>query len=258
MNLSAGESTKPVFGVADSASVSVSDHCVNCQNQRKPLCLLLRSKNGLNAFPLKVREYEHEATIFEDSEIPGLIGVIKSGYLRAERIDGNGGRTVVGIFHPGEIVGCLPGRKSEVTIAAATDVEICQFEKKAVMSLIDESPRFRSLFLSQVIRIRDRLLDMIWQRGLLKSHERVIGFLVMMAGIMPIEPLPDGSTIVSIALSRHDWADMSNTTEETVSRTMTDLLKKGLVESVERNRYRIRNLDQLAKIVGIKAAKASR
>jgi len=213
----------------------------------------LRSANTSEGLSVRLRQYKRDTTIYEFGETPGLLGVLKSGYLRHERTYGNGRRTIFGLLRPGEIIGSIPGRTAETSVEAATDVEICSFEEDAVMHLLNGCERFRLDLLIQTAIQRDLQLEMIWQRGALNSHERVISFLVVMAGIMPKEPLPDGSIIVSIEFSRRDWADMSSTTMETISRTMTKLSKMGLVESVARHSYRISDLQQLAYMAGMHA-----
>ena len=54
------------------------------------------------------------------------------------------------------------------------------------------------------------LLDMIWQRGALTSRGSGSSrFLVKATRIMPTQPQPDGSLVVTIALARRDWADLN-------------------------------------------------
>lgn len=63
---------------------------------------------------------------------------------------------------------------------------------------------------------------------------------------MPVDLLPDGGLVVEIAPSRRDWADLSNTTVETISRTLRYLADKDLVTTLGSGRYLIRNLQRLA------------
>ena len=68
---------------------------------------------------------------------------------------------------------------------------------------------------------------------------------------MPSEPLPDGSVVVSIPISRRDWADITNTTVETICRTLGQLAEPGVVESLAPGRYRIADLAELSRLAGI-------
>ncbi len=77
-----------------------------------------------------------------------------------------------------------------------------------------------------------------------------MAFLVMATDIMPSEPMPDGSLVLKLGFSRRDWADLTNTTVETICRTLADLAKTGLVRSVSPGRYLIRDLAELSALAG--------
>lgn len=253
MALPLRETGRPARKIPRAKEPSTLNFCEKCPLRVYQPSRTLRPANSSGAFPVKLRRYKRDTTIFEAGEMPGVLGVLKSGYLRKERNYGNGRRTIFGLSRPGEIIGTVPGRLSEVSVEAATDVEICCFEEDAVLQLMKGNKRFRFDLLLQAAILRNLQFELIWQRGALNSRERVIAFLVMMARFMPTEPLPDGSVIVSIDLSRRDWADMSNTATETISRTMTTLSTIGLVESVARHRYRISDLHRLANMAGMNA-----
>ena len=68
---------------------------------------------------------------------------------------------------------------------------------------------------------------------------------------MPIEPLPNGSLVLSMEIDRGDWADLTNTAVETISRTLRYLEEKNLVTSLTPYRFLIRDLDSLATIAGV-------
>jgi len=250
MPLSIRDFPRPIRRAPYIAAPGISKFCKKFLARGFLLHEPIQSENSDGAFPIKLRCFERDTTIFEAGETPGIFGVLKSGYLRIERTYGNGRRTIFGLLRPGEIVGNMPGQPSEVSVAAATDVEICCFDDENAIELMETNSQFRMDFLNQATAMRDRQCEMIWQRGALNSRERVIGILIMMADYMPGEPLPDGGIIVSIDLSRQDWADMTNTTMETISRTMTSLSRMGLVETVAPRRYKISDLGQLARMAG--------
>jgi CRP/FNR family transcriptional regulator, anaerobic regulatory protein len=251
MTLTPREVYRPVQGASRAATLSVSTISEKYALHGRRLNRTIRSANLSGTFPVRLRKYQRDTTIYEAGESPGLVGVLISGYLRTERIYGNGRRTIFGLTRPGEIIGNMSGRPSETTLAAATEIEIGRFEPDAVTRLVKKNRRFRLGLLIQATILRDLQFELIWQRGALSSRERVIAFLAMMAGFMPTEPLPDGSVIVTIDLSRRDWADMSNTAMETISRTMTELSTMGLVETAAPRRYRITDLRRLANMAGM-------
>ncbi len=252
MAFSRGGTDRPEMGTLPDKGTGHSKLCKDCRLRKSKLCRVLLSERSIGSFPARQRSYERDAVIYETGEMPGLLGVLKSGYLRKERLYGDGRRTIFGLSRPGEIIGRMPGLLSDLSVEAATDVVICCFEEDAVAKLMQGNERFRLELLFQAATLRDLQLDMIWLRGALNSRERVIAFLVMMTGFMPAEPQPNGGVIVSIDLSRRDWADMTNATMETISRTMTVLSASGLVKSMAPNRYKISDLERLAEMAGIR------
>jgi hypothetical protein len=108
-----------------------------------------------------------------------------------------------------------------------------------------------SCLLREVETVHRRLLDELWRYGTLTSRERITAFLVQATGIMPVEPQPDGSLILSMEIDRRDWADLTNTAVETISRTLRYLEDKDLVESLSPYRFRIRDLAHLACVAGV-------
>jgi CRP-like cAMP-binding protein len=96
-----------------------------------------------------------------------------------------------------------------------------------------------------------RFLNLLWWNGALSSRERIIAFLVNAAEIMPTEPQPDGSIVLSMQTDRSDWADLTNTTVETICRTVRYLEEKRLITSLSPYRFQIHNLDALARLAGV-------
>lgn len=163
----------------------------------------------------------------------------------------SGKRILVGLAVPGDIVGGLPGQEHDYDFEAATDIEICFYDRATVKRQLETNQRFRKLMLQEVDYQHHRLLSLLWRNGTLTSRERIIGFLVKAVEFMPTEPLPDGSLVLSMEIERSDWADLTNTAAETISRTLRYLEEKDLVTSLTPYRFRIRDLDLLATIAGV-------
>jgi hypothetical protein len=63
----------------------------------------------------------------------------------------------------------------------------------------------------------------------------------------PAEPDPDGSVLVTVPVGRQDWADLCNTTVESISRQIAELASERLVESLGGKLYRAAITDALAR-----------
>ncbi|EPX83693.1 transcriptional regulator, Crp/Fnr family [Salipiger mucosus DSM 16094] len=225
--------------------------CGDCELRRTSLCRAASEARGADVRPPRIRRLRRDEVIESEGESAHFMGVLRSGYLRRERMRPDGHRTVLGLACPGDLVGGLPGQRFAFSLEAATDAEICSYDPQSVAHLLARDRVFHRSILLEVCAQHERQLDLIWQRGLLNSRERIMAFLVKACRIMPLERQPDGSVVVTIALSRRDWADLSNTTVESISRTLSQLAEKDLVVRISPQRYRIRDLELLMRLAGM-------
>lgn len=176
------------------------------------------------------------------------VGVLQTGYVRLVRFSAEGRRVGLGVARPGDLIGAMPGRTVAYTLEAATRVTLCVTDPATLERGMDANAALRRQMLTSTAEQLFRVREQIWLRGRLSSRERVIAFLVHAAQDMSATPQPDGSLIVHVPLPRRDWADISDTALETVSRTVSALAEQGEVQSLGGGRYRIANLDRLARL----------
>ncbi|BDW86513.1 Crp/Fnr family transcriptional regulator [Roseicyclus marinus] len=205
---------------------------------------------GLNG-PLRIRTVRNETRLQDETERPKIIGILRKGYLRTERILMDGRRSVFGFIVPGDLIGDIMGLGFGPAVVAATDAEICIFEPATFRHAITTDKAIRAEVLAEVMRQHTRQLEMVWRRGALNSKERIMAFIVLAAEFMPVEPLPDGSILLTMQVSRKDWADFCSSTLETISRTLTYLSERSMLRSVTPSRFLIRDMGSLAELAGL-------
>lgn len=228
-----------------------SDECAGCPLKSRAICRAVRAGSATGQRGLRVRRLTQDWVLKEEGEAPKLSGILRRGYLRTERMLEDGRRSIVGITVPSDPVGAWLEPSGTCAIVAATDVEICTFEPQLLRSLMARDPVLRMQVLRMTADQHARQLELVWRRGALNSRERIIAFLVMAADIMPSETLPDGGVVVSIPISRRDWADITNTTVETICRTLGQLVEMDMLQSLTPARYRIKDMTALAELAGI-------
>jgi CRP-like cAMP-binding protein len=239
------------------ATTEIPNRCQHCDLRGAVLCRALCNAAVPGLKPATPRRFEQNDVIAQAGDASPIFGVLRRGYLRREIVQANGRRILLGILCPGDVVGGRDREALPFTLDAATEAEICTFDRPTVALAMENSSRFRKHLAAEAKRQHDALLEMIWRRGALTSRERILAFLVHATEIMPCRKQPDGSLILEIDLPRRDWADLTDTAVETISRTMTGLAATGLVTGVARNRYRIADLDQLAYLAGIDPPEAA-
>lgn len=229
---------------------AAQDACGSCTLRTRAVCKAVAAASVGRA-GIRVRKLPSGWVLQDEGESPKLTGILRRGYLRTERILEDGRRSIVGLTLPADPVGAWLEPEGKCSISAATDVEICSFDPQVLRRLFEREPALRMQVLRAAAEQHARQLEFLWRRGALSSRERIIAFLVMAAEIMPTEALPDGGMIVTVPISRRDWADMTNTTVETICRTLGQLAEQGVIESRTQGRFRINNLADLADMAGI-------
>lgn len=227
--------------------------CSDCPLRMRNFCQAtsqILKDTPYNCAP-RLRQFSAETTLQEENGRPKLTGILRSGYLRTERILQDGRRSVLGFFAPGDLVGDLAGSTAGPALISATNAEVCAFESTNLSRAMQHDATLNAALLGEAMKQHTRQLEMVWRRGALNSRERIVAFMVMAAEFMPTEPLSDGSLILSMKVSRRDWADFANTTVETICRTLRYLADTDMVEAVTPGRFRIRNLGRLADLAGM-------
>lgn len=241
-----------VIGKHGGSIVSDRVECSGCALRGARLCRALQSVQCRQQSAIAgIRQCGREEMLYEIGSYPGLIGILRKGYLRRERLLADGRRTVLGLVQPGDVVGEMPDWPASYSLETATEAEVCLFSAPVVRRLAIENAEFRRGITADLERQYSHELTFAWLRMGLRLRERVIAFLVMAADVLPSDPQPDGSVIVQIPVGRRDWADLYNTTVESISRQMADLTSEGLVHHLKGRRYRLRNVQVLRELAGL-------
>lgn len=232
-------------------TVHAGGRCSGCPLRGAEMCRVICDHGAPRTCPPPLRHYRKGKLILERGKPSGFLGVIRRGYAWRSEMRINGKRILFGLAIPGDLTGALPGQIAACDLEAATDLEICAYEPGAVNRQLTQNPRLRQILLQEVDRQHHRFLESLWRYGTLNSRERIIAFLLMATELMPTEPLPDGSLILKMEIERRDWADLTNTAVETISRTLRYLEEKALLTSLSPYRFRLHDLDRLTLLAGV-------
>lgn len=240
----------PASDASPGAPCAMAERCRFCAMRGAALCrAMAETRPSLGAMPT-VKEFSKGQVIFEHGAAPGL-AVMTRGYARRSTMRLDGKRILLELAVPGDIVTDLPDQSCACDIEAASEVEICFYDGTALNWMMRHNPRAVSQFLREMEAQHHRLLETLWRYGGLTSRERIIAFLVAATGFMPVETEADGSLVLSMEVDRRDWADLTNTAVETISRTMRYLDEKRLLTVLSPYRFRIADLARLALIAGV-------
>ena len=168
--------------------------------------------------------FARDADIFKEGEEARLVYRVVAGAVRTQRLRGDGRRHVEAFHLPGEVFGLESSAMHRLGAEAVTHTTVLTFKRSAV-----EAIAARDIGVAQQLRRMttgrlERSIEHVFMLGHMTATERVAGFLVDMDERMR----PPGD--IELPMSRRDIADYLGLTLETVSRIMSRLQAKGMVE----------------------------
>lgn len=173
------------------------------------------------------------------------VWLIRSGILRLQRHAYDGRRQILTLFFPGEIVGFDGEFREGVTVETATRSGLCRIDRRWFDRMVNQNDTLRTELFCQKQDQLDRLHWLTWSLGALRPEERLSAFLAFSVKMMPYQPLPDGTGVLSLHLPRRDMADLLGTTVESISRIVHKLADAGIIEIKDPAHFRLLDLPGL-------------
>ncbi len=159
------------------------------------------------------------------------IYVLQRGRVRLSQAAPEGHDVLLRLIGPGEIFGPTATLKDRLYPVSAQAVCRCQalaWEGRTMVRLMEEHPRIAlnaiEALLIHIQELRERYLELATQR----VERRVAHALLRLADQVGWRS-EEGT--IDVSLSRQDLAEMTGTTLYTVSRTLRDWQRRGLVKS---------------------------
>jgi CRP/FNR family transcriptional regulator, anaerobic regulatory protein len=184
-----------------------------------------------------------EALFWEGDKASQIFDVLE-GVLRVYKILPDGRRAIMGFVYPGDVPGLSFKNRYLFTAEGVTAVKVRRFPRAQFFSLANDSsdlrPQLFALLCDEMSAAQDQMLLL----GRKSAEERVVSFLLAVHG-----KCASGNEI-ELPMSRLDMADYLGLTVETVSRMITSLVRRRLIEAIGRRRIALRKLSALRNIAG--------
>lgn len=184
-----------------------------------------RLESGLSlSADRKIHALRKKQYIYSEGDEPVRVYFLKSGRVKATRINSDGKELITGVFTPGDFFGyvaLLENRDYTDSAVTLDDVELIYIPKDDFRQLLIANTEVSSQFIKLLAgRVADReaqLLGMAYN----SLRRRVADTLLLLR-----EQQPDGL----IQLSRDDLAAMVGTATESLIRTLSEFRQDGLLE----------------------------
>lgn len=175
------------------------------------------------------RSEEAGAPILFQGADARTVGLIISGTAKAVAYSAEGEETWLGRFSPGEFFGhmaFLTNAPVRYEIAAETDVTLCMISARRVEALMRDDKRLSERFAKDLALRLDVMMTRLVEALTLSARGRICAELLRLSNPIGISPdrwvIRPNPVFVELALR-------INSTRETVSRTVSDLDKKGII-----------------------------
>jgi len=187
--------------------------------------------------------FKRNAEIYGEDEPAEYLYKLVSGAVRTYKVLADGRRQIGAFYLPGDVFGLESGNQHAFSAEAIGEARVLVVKRSALDIAASRdgaiAQQLWSVTASELRRAQDHLLALIKT-----AEERVVGFLLEMAGRMP------AGNQIELPMSRQDIADYLGLTIETVSRTMTHLESEAAIELPSSRRVVLRNRATLSRLNG--------
>lgn len=152
---------------------------------------------------------------------------VKSGVLRLTRLLEDGRRQVIAFGYPSDIVGFPNDGLHHTDCDVLTDAQLRPYQLSALESSTGD-PELHTELLQAALREISAMQDHFMMLGRKSAAEKVASFLSVLTERIGKEVGPCNQAL--LPMSRSDIADFLGLTTETVSRTLSQLRKSGIIE----------------------------
>jgi CRP/FNR family transcriptional regulator, anaerobic regulatory protein len=199
-------------------------------------------RDSLDRLEEQERGYRRGSVVIREQDKPRELYIVRSGWLHSGAALGNGGRQILRLHFPGDLIGLslLAFRDSPEAVTAITDVTLCPFSRERFAALLSEHPRLGALILGLTVAERVSLADRLASIGRTAARARVGALLCEIVARLRQANMMEGGSFV-LPLTQEEIGDATGLTAVHVNRMMRALAEDGLIE---RSNGHVRLLDE--------------
>ena len=203
--------------------------CLHCDIRHLSVCGALNAA-GLAELQRQVGHecFEPGRTIVTEGEAADRAFILLSGMVSLSKAMPDGRRQILGFLLPGDFIGIAEDDHRYChTAETVIRTELCGFRTQTLERLADRHPEFRRRLMGTIASEMCAAQEhMLWV-GRKSALERVASFLVTLA--RRLERRGGRRNDVRLPMTRRDIADCLGLTEASVTRSLGQLARKGLV-----------------------------
>jgi CRP/FNR family transcriptional regulator len=196
-----------------------------------------------------VRTYGKRHDVFVEGDRKRSVYQVESGMVCLYSILSDGKRQIFDFALPGDIIGL---GASETYACCAQTIGDARLKCLALSSIYEraaQNPMFGIALYRAISRELDATRDLLLTLGQLGALERVATFLIIIARRYA-RTGNKLANVLQLPMTRSDIADLLGLTIETVSRSLSRLRQRKLIEIIHNSEIRILDVEQLRDLAG--------
>jgi CRP/FNR family nitrogen fixation transcriptional regulator len=162
--------------------------------------------------------------LFAEGDEAEFFYQVVSGAIRSYKLLSDGRRQIDAFHLRGDIFGLEAGSEHRFSAEAVGDVTVIAWRRSRLDALIQDDAAFRHRIMTATLRSLERAQDHMLLLGRKTAQEKMATFLLDMA-----DRLSRDEEHFELPMQRSDIADHLGLTIETVSRTLTQFARSGLI-----------------------------
>ena len=221
-------------------------HCPQCIANKLNYCGAIDASLGIELQAIVTRNrFERGQTLFTQEDSADYIFSLVAGVVACSHYLADGRRQIIAFLFPGDYIGMANGGSYSYSAEAVTEGEYCRFPRKPFKDLLTKFGDFEGHCFQEVSNELAESQKHVLILGRKNATERVASFLLMLS---ERENRYGAHDDIELPMMRVDIADYLGLTIETVSRTLTDLRKRGIIAAPNAHVVRILDAEELEEI----------
>lgn len=174
---------------------------------------------------------QHETIFFEGDQADGICQLLE-GAVMLYKLLPDGRRQVVELLSQGDVFGFAQGDYRDCSAETLTETRVRLIDRRCA----ERSCSFQRILARQMLIQLEAMHEHAVLLGRKSAMERVASFLLRLANDVEVD---EGSPVISLPMTRQEIADYLGLTIETVSRSFSELKRRGLIVLEKQDRVRI-------------------
>lgn len=194
------------------------------------------------------RRVARGALVFLEGDAGDRFFLVAAGRLKAFRRTASARDITVFTLGRGDFFGFLPlldGAPFPVSVAALTAAELLILHRSEFMHFVHENPPFCLGLVAHLARRLRGCLDQVESLGRQGAASRVAHGLL---SLVPSGAPPGKAAEVTLPFTQAEFAQLLHITPENLSRALTRLRRRAVIERLDRGRFRIADVAALAEL----------